>query len=936
MNSDRCAAGSLASDEIGRKFCDIVGTMAEPVFAVHKSGQFLYANAVAARWFKMTPDGIIGKFMSDLFPKEIATEQMKSILDVITSGQRNERVAQSCLDDKAAWFKTILEPAALRGPDFDSVLAICIDVTQEKELQQALSTSEQVLRASAFDWETTFNSLTDRVTVQDRDFTILKCNKAYADAMGMKPEDIIGKKCYTIMHGTSRPVEGCPHCKTICDNAPRTFVLEDAHAGTTFEITTTPRRGEDDSVVGTVHVVKDITERVHNARLLRKQNDDLEKAIERANEMAVKAELASLAKSQFLATMSHEIRTPLNGVIGMTDLLLETGLSAEQKNMANVIRISGEALLSLIENILDFSKIEAGKMKLDRSEFSIRTVTEDIMDMLAARAHAKGLEFASLVHAGMPETFLGDAVRIRQVLLNLVANAVKFTDHGSVFLDVDCQGVPDQSQTIKIQVSDTGIGISRDDIPKLFSQFTQLDGSHVRKYGGTGLGLAISKRLVDLMGGNIGVESVLGRGSTFWITIALPHGTQAGATTAFRIAKERRMLLTGLGPMENLVLSEYLREAGCLCDKTDSAVSAIEKLDYARLKGEPYHAVMVHDGFSAVELAPMFEWVQRTKKSVSLPVLLVSSIAAKRTPQTPKPEGFSGVVTRPIKRSQLHSCLVSAFPEFFPVSASQAPSCAEESPKPLHVLVAEDNEINQIVIRKTLEGFGCKVDIVENGERAIAALSRSRYQCVFLDLQMPVMDGITAARIIRDPRSRVLDHGVPVVAMTAASSREDQTQCLQAGMNHWLTKPVRREVLMETLGRAVRATGPAQSEPGPVCLDTSDLLDTLDGNRELMADLLGRFSTAIPGSLEALDRAAAFADIPAAKRIMHSIKGSCLNIGAQKMAHAAAAGDGLNARSTVSAVKAVAATIRAEFARLEAELAKQGVLAGQKSEGLKV
>ena len=781
----------------------IIENLTEAVFAVHESGAFLYFNSAAAARLGGTPSDFVGKTMRDLFPPEVAESQMKNILGVIATGQRTVSVAQSILNGKTGWFRTSISPIRRGDQKPDSAVCVTIDLTEQKRLEKDLFESKQCLEHSAAEWEATFNSIKDRITIQDLDYRIVKCNSACAMALGKMPNEIVGKHCYELMHGTSEPIAGCPHCQTIKDGTTCSYLLDHKEHGASYDVTTTARYDEGGVLAGTVHVVRDITAKVNAEKLLKQQNTDLEKAIERANAMTVKAELASIAKSQFLATMSHEIRTPLNGVIGMIDVLLETGLDDKQKEIVDVIRVSGDALLALIEDLLDFSRIEAGRLRIDKKDFGIRDVVNEVREILAARAAAKGLHFASMVHPDVPQSLVGDPARLRQVLLNLANNAIKFTESGSVTLDV-CQvdataNACGGTAYIRCSVADTGIGIAEDQLPLLFRQFIQLDNSHVRKYGGTGLGLAISKRLMELMGGTIEVTSALGKGSIFTASVTLVKG---------------------------------------------------------------------------------------------------------RSPATLVPENRAGAG------------------QSFLADNRATVRTTQRQKQPVAVLVAEDNEINQIVIRKTLESLGFIVEMTENGEQAVAALGHGYYSCVFLDLQMPVMDGISAAQKIRDTTSSVLDHSVPIIAMTASSSREDQSLCMEAGIDFFLVKPVRRESLLETMLQAIKKSEKtAPPERTLPVLDTQGLASTLDNDAALVTDILVHFRQDIPRLLANLEEAIAHDDVIAAKRFAHSVKGACLNIGAEEMAAAAAMADHLNGGTDIAALVAVDSKLRACLSALEHEIA---------------
>jgi PAS domain S-box-containing protein len=382
--------------------------------------------------------------------------------------------------------------------------------------------------SSSIMWETIFNSITDMITVQDENFVIVKANKAYNDFFGKKAGNATGRHCYEIIHDSSCPINGCPHCKTMTNGHVEFFELEDGASGKIFEVSTTPHYTENGDVIGTIHVMKDITLRKKNEKAMREQNDriaqinsELEIAVEQAKKMAIKAQQANIAKSQFLSTMSHEIRTPLNGVAGMADLLLDTGLDSQQRTFVEVIKTSAESLVAIVNDILDFSKIEAQKLELESVKFSPREIIAECERMVLKKISKKNLQFRYIVDEKIPQNLVGDAVRLKQVFLNLLDNAIKFTEKGYITAEMRIMQDATNDIMLQINVTDTGIGIAEDRKDLLFKHFSQIDGSHVRKYGGTGLGLAISKRLVEIMNGAIGYSSKLEKGSTFWFTVKL-------------------------------------------------------------------------------------------------------------------------------------------------------------------------------------------------------------------------------------------------------------------------------------------------------------------------------------------------------------------------------------------------------------------------------
>jgi len=674
-------------------------------------------------------------------------------------------------------------------------------------------------------------------------------NRAGAELLGYQPDELLGRDLHELIHhsykdGRPYPSDACPIFRAT--QAGQSYQMYDEvlwrRDGTSFPSEIVSRPVYEAGVLkGAVLTFTDITERKQA------QQELLE-----AKELA---ETSVRAKSAFLATMSHEIRTPMNGVIGMTGLLLDTDLTPEQREFAEVVRSCGDHLLTVINDILDFSKIEAGKMNLEIIDFDLRTAVDESIDLLAERASSKGVNLACLFHADVPDALRGDPGRLRQILLNLLGNAIKFTEQGEVVLSVTLLHQTDTDAAVRFEVQDTGIGLSPDAQEHLFQSFTQADSSTTRKYGGTGLGLAICKQLTELMGGQIGVNSRLGEGSTFWFTVQFGKQPEEAAPARAMASKDLhglQLCIVDDSPINRRILEHNAERWGARCLSAEDGRQALALLRQAAARGQVYDLAIID------MLLPDMTGLQLAAAIKADPVLattrlvLLTSQGQRGDAQAAQAAGYAGYLSKPVRATQLYECLTTVLKLSEQAAAREGPfegrtarpelvtrhSLAErDAQTSAKILVAEDNVVNQKIAVRMLEKLGYRANLVANGLEALEALSRISYDAVLMDCQMPEMDGFAATAEIRRREtlsvkreaqdevrttlhaadaSRFTDDApprrIPIIAMTANALSEDRARCLAAGMDDYVSKPVQPKVLAEILGRWVGSSASISSK----------------------------------------------------------------------------------------------------------------------------
>ncbi|HVS35134.1 MAG TPA: response regulator, partial [Gemmataceae bacterium] len=693
------------------------------------------------------------------------------------------------------WVRDSVTPTP--GPDRRTMRldGVVTDLTERKVAEEALAQERRLL-------ETLMNNLPDAIYFKDRESRFLAINAGLAKRHGVEnPSDAVGKTDFDFFTREHAEQAFRDEQQVIATGKPIVNVEEKETwlDGSVTWVSTTkmPLRDPQDRIVGTFGVSRDVTER-------KKGEEELQKAKDAA-------EQANRAKSEFLANMSHEIRTPMNGILGMTELALDTDLTREQREYLTMVKASAESLLGIINDILDFSKIEARKLHLDALDFTLRPLVDEVMRTLALRAQQKGLELACRVAPHAPESICGDPGRLRQVLVNLIGNAIKFTSRGEVVVDVEPETRTEKDIGLHISVRDTGVGIPKEHQRTIFEAFTQVDHSTTRKYGGTGLGLTITAQLASMMGGRIWVESEPGQGSTFHVTARFGlsgNGAPPPPPAQPAHLEGIPVLIVDDNATNRRILHEVLTNWRMRPRAVEGGAEALTVLSEAAASGEPYPLILLDGHMPEMDGFTLAGRIQADPALCAATVLMLTSAGQPDDVERCRQLGIRAYMTKPVRQSELQEAILATLggsPSHVRAAAAGANGGAPAR-RPLRILVAEDNAVNQKLALHLLERHGHAAVIAGTGREAVEALEKQTFDLVLMDVQMPEMDGLEATAEIRR-RETGTGRRIPIIAMTAHAMKGDRERCLEAGMDGYVSKPIQTRELYA----AIAALGPAES-----------------------------------------------------------------------------------------------------------------------------
>lgn len=896
----------------------LVESLPLSVFQKDRQFRILFGNQRFCDSLGRSLDEIRGKCDFDLFPPELAEKYRHDDVHVFETGTLFEDIEEiSDAEGQRRYIQVLKAPVRDSIGRIVGVQGMFWDITDRK------MTEDHLKQAHAF-----LDSIVDNVPimlfVKDAEsLRFVRFNRASEELVGIRREDVLGKCDFDLFP---------PDEARFFTQKDRRVLTDGVMVEIPEEIIDTRNHGQ-----RILHTKKiPVMDSTGKPRFLLGISEDITE--KKQNEVALQeaknaAEAASRAKSDFLANMSHEIRTPMNAVLGMTELLLETTLDNTQRDYVKMVHDSGEALLSLINDILDFSKIESGKFSLDCAEFSLQETLGDTMKTLAIRAQHKDLELAVHVAADVPQILIGDRGRLRQIVMNLVGNAVKFTERGEIVLDVSCRSQTDDTVELLFQVRDTGIGIPANKVDQIFQAFEQADTSTTRRYGGTGLGLTITSRLIHLMEGTIWVESVVGQGSTFFFTAKLgiaAAGSWVQNGNSNAQLKGLRVLVVDDNSTNCRILREILENHDMIPETAASAVEGLDKLRRAKAAGKPFPLLLTDVNMPEIDGFMLVDQVRQDTQLQDIAVIVLTSGDRPSDRELCEKLRVGSHLRKPIKQSELLQSITLVL-GLGRSEAEQPASAAKDLPAvgPLHILLVEDSYPNQVLAKGLLGKRGHSVAVANNGQEAIEVLKQESFDLVLMDVQMPVMDGFEATRTIRQLELREKLHPqprspMPIVAMTAHAMKGDRERCLESGMNGYLSKPIRTQELDAVLAEYFGTAAPepqsnVQSAPQHA-INWKEALKSVDGDFELLKVVATAFLSEAGDTQSRLSTAVQAADAATIQSLGHLLKGAVGTFGASVCQKLAEKLEAMGRQKTVAGAADVFHEFQTEFQKVRDEL----------------
>jgi PAS domain S-box-containing protein len=915
----------------------LFAAMNDIVIVYDRAGKYISIAPTHPDLLIKPPEELIGKTLYDVFPKSEAESFSKDIQTVLEAHKIRQVEYSLPISGQTTWFTATISPMQK-----DTVLWVARDITERKRVESELDKRKQY-------FESLVKNIPVAIVVLTNDERILSCNPAFEKLFGYGENEVVGTLLDTLITTEETLSEARQYTQQVMRTTVHAIGKRRRRDGSLMdvEIFGVPVFVGSEKI-GVLAMYHDISELMHARR---------------------EAEEANRSKSEFLANMSHEIRTPMNGVIGMLELALDTQLDDEQRDYLQTSLQSAESLLTLLNDILDFSRIEAGRLELEKINFNLRSAVEDVAFTLAKRAQDKGLEMACLINPDLSSDLRGDPGRLRQILVNLVGNAIKFTHQGEIVIRAEPIEITASGAVVHFSVQDTGIGVPYERQVSVFERFTQADGSTTRKYGGTGLGLTISKQLVEMMGGKIGVESTPGSGSTFWFDIRFekqPHEKKVtGPLTLVGPGNltQARILVVDDNQTNRIILTKNVEALGSRVDAVASGAKALEVLRNADRVGDPYHIVLLDMQMPSMDGEQTARAIKSDPVMKDVKIIILTSMGQRGDAVRLEALGCSGYLLKPVKQQMLFDAVIEALgrKEEHQQGLITRHSLSEQRKQGLRLLLAEDNSLNQKLAVALLQKAGYSVDAVETGQQALERVKVIPYSAVLMDVQMPEMDGFESTQQIRIWERERGSH-IPIIAMTAHAMQGDRERCLEAGMDDYITKPIEPKVLFSVLdrwvqGRAgVERTEPVEdhssardilppesteglfsesapsgsggtkevasisqiipaAEPFPVNFDAA--LYRFGDDRGFMMEMFNEYRAQLGNHIEEIRAALQDGDASRLGRLAHNLKGVSSNFNAEPIANVAMKLEELGRREDLKDAPVLIAQLVAEILRLE-------------------